>query len=112
MSVFFFFQAEDGIRALYVTGVQTCALPIWAQLDLPRGVVEVLPRQRQVRADLARLEVAYGQVIENLVTEDDRLAQHRARWVPGVDVRLERVDDGVILRLRGRGAGKGKRQGP
>src|SRR6266496_5209170 len=25
---FFFFQAEDGIRDLYVTGVQTCALPI------------------------------------------------------------------------------------
>src|SRR6266853_3086245 len=25
---FFFFQAEDGIRALTVTGVQTCALPI------------------------------------------------------------------------------------
>src|SRR6266576_224422 len=28
LSVVFFFQAEDGIRALYVTGVQTCALPI------------------------------------------------------------------------------------
>src|SRR6185312_6365202 len=28
MSVFFFFQAEDGIRDLIVTGVQTCALPI------------------------------------------------------------------------------------
>src|SRR6266496_6227632 len=28
--IFFFFQAEDGIRDLYVTGVQTCALPIWA----------------------------------------------------------------------------------
>src|SRR5690349_23579429 len=26
----FFFQAEDGIRDLYVTGVQTCALPIYA----------------------------------------------------------------------------------
>src|SRR5690606_39811612 len=25
----FFFQAEDGIRAFHVTGVQTCALPIW-----------------------------------------------------------------------------------
>src|SRR5690606_39900778 len=25
---FFFFQAEDGIRDLHVTGVQTCALPI------------------------------------------------------------------------------------
>src|SRR5690349_22036324 len=29
----FFFQAEDGIRALYVTGVQTCALPIYDRLD-------------------------------------------------------------------------------
>ena len=26
---FFFFQAEDGIRDHCVTGVQTCALPIW-----------------------------------------------------------------------------------
>src|SRR2546421_9158541 len=26
---FLFFQAEDGIRDLIVTGVQTCALPIW-----------------------------------------------------------------------------------
>src|SRR2546425_8158534 len=26
---FFFFQAEDGIRDKLVTGVQTCALPIW-----------------------------------------------------------------------------------
>src|SRR2546427_8596000 len=28
LCVFFFFQAEDGIRDLTVTGVQTCALPI------------------------------------------------------------------------------------
>src|SRR6266852_7989319 len=28
MCVFFFFQAEDGIRDATVTGVQTCALPI------------------------------------------------------------------------------------
>src|SRR5260370_28716325 len=27
----FFFQAEDGIRDSSVTGVQTCALPIWFQ---------------------------------------------------------------------------------
>src|SRR5207302_3793490 len=26
--LFFFFQAEDGIRDFHVTGVQTCALPI------------------------------------------------------------------------------------
>src|SRR5437879_11552932 len=28
MFIFFFFQAEDGIRDTSVTGVQTCALPI------------------------------------------------------------------------------------
>jgi len=28
MCFFFFFQAEDGIRDVAVTGVQTCALPI------------------------------------------------------------------------------------
>src|SRR5207249_6227222 len=32
---FFFFQAEDGIRDRNVTGVQTCALPIFAQLMAP-----------------------------------------------------------------------------
>src|SRR2546430_8953405 len=31
MCLFFFFQAEDGIRDLTVTGVQTCALPIWCR---------------------------------------------------------------------------------
>src|SRR5690349_22051948 len=31
---FFFFQAEDGIRDLYVTGVQTCALPISGPVDM------------------------------------------------------------------------------
>src|SRR2546427_8358804 len=32
----FFFQAEDGIRYLTVTGVQTCALPIYEKVE---GVV-------------------------------------------------------------------------
>src|SRR2546422_7484118 len=31
---FFFFQAEDGIRDVAVTGVQTCALPIFADLRM------------------------------------------------------------------------------
>src|SRR5256884_4268705 len=34
---FFFFQAEDGIRDVAVTGVQTCALPI---LDRPDPAVD------------------------------------------------------------------------
>src|SRR5256886_9229257 len=57
---FFFFQAEDGIRDLTVTGVQTCALPICqtpetrkrllASLCLngvaPLGVKHGIPEQR------------------------------------------------------------------
>src|SRR5437870_6174071 len=31
----FFFQAEDGIRDGHVTGVQTCALPIWSKYPAP-----------------------------------------------------------------------------
>src|SRR5256886_8117474 len=59
---FFFFQAEDGIRYLTVTGVQTCALPI-SLLDLVavgvenpvehrrRGAPRPLQHQRLVKAD-------------------------------------------------------------
>src|SRR2546430_17502151 len=36
-SQFFFFQAEDGIRDLTVTGVQTCALPICGQGRVDRA---------------------------------------------------------------------------
>src|SRR5256884_187862 len=35
----FFFQAEDGIRDVAVTGVQTCALPIFiTRLSVVRGI--------------------------------------------------------------------------
>src|SRR5437773_4303163 len=36
MAFSFFFQAEDGIRARDVTGVQTCALPIWLAAESDR----------------------------------------------------------------------------
>src|SRR6266853_4610332 len=39
---FFFFQAEDGIRDLTVTGVQTCALPILAE-ELRQQLARRLP---------------------------------------------------------------------
>src|SRR6266496_446349 len=44
-SSFSFFQAEDGIRDLYVTGVQTCALPIFARV-LQRIQAEVAEYRR------------------------------------------------------------------
>src|SRR5215467_13914233 len=45
-NIFFFFQAEDGIRDYKVTGVQTCALPIsaleLAQLNRGEGDMQIL----------------------------------------------------------------------
>src|SRR6516162_9175750 len=46
----FFFQAEDGIRGCKVTGVQTCALPIW------EGPAQALARSwRLVRGSFWRV---------------------------------------------------------
>src|SRR5216684_7047508 len=45
---FFFFQAEDGIRDVAVTGVQTCALPI--SDDLPQARAERAVRGHRPRA--------------------------------------------------------------
>src|SRR2546430_7960824 len=45
---FFFFQAEDGIRDLTVTGVQTCALPIFCE-TLRRSCEYFCPKARESR---------------------------------------------------------------
>src|SRR5712664_4465068 len=57
--VFFFFQAEDGIRDLIVTGVQTCALPIFADraIALPEDCDggDAIARARQaMREEIGR----------------------------------------------------------
>src|SRR5690349_25175284 len=51
----FFFQAEDGIRDLYVTGVQKCALPIWETAPnlKPFGFEADQMSEDQVVVDLA-----------------------------------------------------------
>src|SRR5690606_22148208 len=48
----FFFQAEDGIRGFHVTGVQTCALPIWCPAS--GSLDEVVP-DGQIAAPAASL---------------------------------------------------------
>src|SRR2546427_6902973 len=56
---FFFFQAEDGIRDLTVTGVQTCALPIcgkfaplqrFSTVSVPPPAACPAPRRRAARS--------------------------------------------------------------
>src|SRR5699024_11640241 len=45
--IFFFFQAEDGIRDRNVTGVQTCALPIY-KLNENRNMSELFQETKEL----------------------------------------------------------------
>src|SRR5690625_7915822 len=56
----FFFQAEDGIRYGHVTGVQTCALPIFA-----------LPALKQLSKTQHQ---AFRQTVEYLIAADGRVS--------------------------------------
>src|SRR5574340_505393 len=93
----FFFQAEDGIRGLLVTGVQTCALPIYVMaraLDaLARANVEVLALSsssyRQSFCFLVRME----ELAKSLQALEAALALELAHGY----VRPIQVDDQVGL---------------
>src|SRR5256886_5420456 len=91
---FFFFQAEDGIRDLTVTGVQTCALPISdAQSGRTGTGARVLrdPAGRPRRSSLAepagvgrpvddRRRPAAGDLVRS---EERRVGKEcRSRWSP------------------------------
>src|SRR2546430_5644062 len=108
-SVFFFFQAEDGIRDLTVTGVQTCALPILE----PRGrLVEDeegvrLALAAEPRGELHTLRLAAGEGGERLpeaeVVEadvDERLEAGPRRG--GLRQERRPLGDGPLWDLRGR----------
>src|SRR3989441_11258881 len=71
----FFFQAEDGIRDKLVTGVQTCALPIFDLLGLGMlaALEEAIPLVRAhegVEVDLAHLPPDDPQVYAMLQKAD------------------------------------------
>src|SRR3712207_8598645 len=66
----FLFQAEDGIRDIGVTGVQTCALPILGVPAVDAGLGQRLVQQPPGRAD-ERLALAVLLVTGLLADEHD-----------------------------------------
>src|SRR2546430_8701096 len=95
--VFFFFQAEDGIRDLTVTGVQTCALPIsgtgYYVYDNGLGI-RIAEKKTDVAAMLRKLlGIEPGTDMESLFrsaigvpqgrSEERRVGKEcRSRWSP------------------------------
>src|SRR3712207_8138694 len=95
--MFFFFQAEDGIRDIGVTGVQTCALPIFQSEDVE--ILEApdghggLALARDARPDLILLDLCLPgwdgfETIRQLKddplrSEERRVGKEcRSRWSP------------------------------
>src|SRR5476649_2507820 len=54
--IYCFFQAEDGIRGHCVTGVQTCALPIWGARAQSEGHLALAAARRAGRDHGTRSE--------------------------------------------------------
>src|SRR5256886_12112572 len=95
-SVFFFFQAEDGIRDLTVTGVQTCALPISRRDPVFAGATQssqrrrgqTRPVQRQFGSGITFLGKRTGGAFGNETAHQARSEERRvgkecrSRWSP------------------------------
>src|SRR2546422_4165410 len=78
---FFFFQAEDGIRDVAVTGVQTCALPISEDPGAGSGIA-----WREGRTSETGEEVCRPGILQDPGTgrsEERRVGKEcRSRWSP------------------------------
>src|SRR5258707_11181652 len=91
---FFFFQAEDGIRDIGVTGVQTCALPISTQ-DGHEPLHQFFPVDDPTKMDLGSVmwtpllpstsSVMWrsAATLESMRSEERRVGKEcRSRWSP------------------------------
>src|SRR5438309_3042741 len=114
----FFFQAEDGIRDGTVTGVQTCALPIYQRrarafavlardAGLPAALAEHLVPF--ARARFARHGVVLVRTLRAAGVTLAEVEERLAEWLgaaerKGADVAVVPGDGEVWVRLRARGA--------
>src|SRR6266496_197094 len=106
---FFFFQAEDGIRDLYVTGVQTCALPISAA-GRPVGFTEVSFSSAPENGSTPEKQADFVRRMRRLAAATERSRLLFARYVPWREP--DPHDSGGLppLPAAGGGGGEGPRR--
>src|SRR5258708_14130634 len=85
-TIFFFFQAEDGIRDDLVTGVQTCALPIWMP-DIHALIVGTVVTEKSSAAYDQGVDVRHPWLLRRPApaarSEERRVGKEcRSRWSP------------------------------
>src|SRR6266511_5765796 len=83
MRFFFFFQAGDGIRDFHVTGVQTCALPIFTAIRegrWPRPSAKLARPTRQEPAAWAGIGPPPSLTVRHVDPEHDKPEESSASW--------------------------------
>src|SRR5437868_14745624 len=108
--IFFFFQAEDGIRDRNVTGVQTCALPI--SCSYSREKLHVLTSIDTDKSDMSTWHVrpdndyatswikSYGKGRVFNRSEERRVGKEcRSRWSPYHEKKKVRVVYNITGRI-------------
>src|SRR2546427_3287850 len=88
---FFFFQAEDGIRDLTVTGVQTCALPISARPPQPASNVDFTVAQA------VAAELHPGEPVSVFAADNPRPLTAR---IVAVDAKIDPATRNALVRAR------------
>src|SRR3712207_8561261 len=81
---FFFFQAEDGIRDIGVTGVQTCTLPIWVRATI-ESTEDTSVIEAMLNSPFKPVEgkIVYKKTEEDARSEERRVGKEcRSRWSP------------------------------
>src|SRR3712207_1644837 len=99
--LFFFFQAEDGIRDIGVTGVQTCALPIFYRqedLGIRRFFAAGTPAEAELQQVAGLVQAAAAAGIEDGVdVKDLREETGRAATPLARDLNLLEQVSAVVL---------------
>src|SRR5437763_15913151 len=100
---FFFFQAEDGIRDTSVTGVQTCALPIYARRFAAEARIQGFDVLVCYGGDGTAMQIAAGAVGSGIPlgivpggtrSEERRVGKEcRSRWLGGHERNNKKTSD-------------------
>src|SRR5688500_19582273 len=75
----FFFQAEDGIRDYKVTGVQTCALPIWSAWRGAAGRPDIRSAATQPTVSSTSVQTV-AQAAPTIDRSEERRVGKECRW--------------------------------